>query len=154
MARGFFGTRADLFMDLAIVFLTLLPCLMVLAFRFARAKRYRAHRNTQVLTLALVLSILLLFELDIRLKGGSAALLARIPERAQFVHALLRAHIAVATLTFIAWLGLACVSWPRLGRVLPGSFSARHRRLGLVTFIGACALSSSGAAIYVLLYVF
>lgn len=153
MPPGFFGTRADLFMDLAILFLTLLPCLMGLAFRFARARRYRAHRNTQVLTLTLVLTVLVLFELDIRLKGGSAALFAEIPERASIVRPLLYAHILVATLTFFAWLGLAAASWRRFERVLPGTWSKRHRRLGRLTFLGACALSSSGAAIYALVYV-
>ncbi len=153
MPPGFFGTRADLFMDVAIVVLTLLPCAMLTAFSFARRRRYVAHRNTQVATLALVLTILVLFELDIRWKGGSAVFLAQAPARATLVRTLLRAHIAVATLTFIGWLGLAYASWSRLGRSLPGSFSARHRRLGLFTFVGACALSSSGAAIYALVYV-
>jgi uncharacterized membrane protein YozB (DUF420 family) len=154
MPRGVFGTRADLFMDASIVFLTLLPVLIWRALRFAREKRYVAHRNMQIATLAVVLAVLVLFELDVRLTGGPAQFLAQAPERASFVRALMRLHIAVASLTFIAWFALALVSWKRLGNVLPGSFTRLHRRLGWTIFVGACFLSSSGALTYALVYVF
>lgn len=153
MPAGVFGTRADLFMDVSIVLLTLLPLSLWAAIRLARARRYRAHRNLQVITLFAVLLVLALFELDIRMSGGTAALLARVPERAALVRPLMFAHIAVASLTFLAWLALALVSWRRFGAHLPGSFIRLHRRLGWLIFVGACFLSSSGALSYVLLYV-
>lgn len=153
MLAGIFGTRADLFMDAAIALLTLLPLLMLGAFRHARARRFVAHRNLQVATLALVVVVVVLLELDIRISGGTAQFLARMPARATVLRPLLRAHVALASITLLAWLGLAYASWPRLGRSLPGSFSRRHRQLGLCVFVGASLLSASGAAMYALLFV-
>lgn len=140
-------------MDAGILLLTLLPILMLVAFKLARRRRHAAHRNLQTGTLAIVLVILVLFEVDIRLRGGSAAFLAQYPERATIVRAILRVHIAMATLTFVAWLGLGLVSWSRFSRGLPGTFSRTHKRLGKATFVGACFLSASGALMYALLFV-
>jgi putative membrane protein len=153
MPRGFFGTRADLFMDVGILLLTLLPALMLWAFRLARNRRLSAHRNVQTATLAVVLIVLVLFEIDIRLRGGSAAFLAQYPERAAIVRGILRAHLVTAAATFLAWLELGVVSWIRFRRVLPGAFSLAHKRVGRFTFVGACLLSASGALMYALLYV-
>ena len=44
---GFLGTRADVFMDLAIAFFVAAPFLMTYAIRLAARGRYRAHRNLQ-----------------------------------------------------------------------------------------------------------
>lgn len=153
MPSGIFATRADLFMDVAISFLTALPALMGLALRFARTRRYRAHRNTQAATLLVVLVVVVLLELDIRLSGGTAAFLAHAPGRLELVRPLLFVHVAAATLTAIAWLILAVISWRRFRITLPGTFSRLHRRIGWTTFAGACFLSSSGAALYALCFV-
>jgi len=153
MPRGFFGTRADAFMDVVIVLLTLLPVLMLAAFRLARRGRVTFHRNMQCATLLLVLLVVVLFELDVRQSGGKAAFLAQNPPRASLVGAILRFHIGIATLTFFGWLALAALSWSRFRRSLPGAFSRLHKRLGKVTFVGVCILSSTGALIYLLVFV-
>ena len=139
-------------MDTVIVLLTLLPMLMLLAFRFARKGRVSLHRNMQVATLLLVLLVVVLFEVDVRLSGGKAAFLAQNPNRATMVDSILRFHITIATLTLFAWLGLALVSWPRFRHSLPGAFTGLHKRLGKITFAGACLLSSTGALMYALVY--
>jgi putative membrane protein len=153
MPHGFLGTRADLFMDVVIVFLTLLPVLMLTAFRAARTGRLSMHRNMQAGTLAVVLVVVVLFELDIRLTGGKAAFLAQNPTRADLVAPILRFHVAIATLTFLAWLSLAVASWSRFRATLPGAFSHMHRRLGKAAFVGACLVSATGALVHALLFV-
>jgi hypothetical protein len=67
------------------------------------------------------------------------------PDRAALVRAILRAHVAVATATFVAWFSLAAVSWRRLSRTLPGSFSRLHRLAGRLTFAGECFVAFSPA---------
>jgi hypothetical protein len=153
MHRGLFGTRADAFMDVVIVVLTLLPLEMMAAFRLAKARHHVAHRNMQVAALVAVLSAVVLFEADIRISGGKAAYLAQNPARAALVAPLLQAHIAIATATFFTWLGLAVLSWPRLGTSLPGRFSRLHALLGRAAFVGACLMSSTGAVMYALVFV-
>ena len=58
---GFLGTRADVFMDLAIAFFVAAPFLMTYAIRLAARGRYRAHRNLQAgLVVAGTVAVLLL----------------------------------------------------------------------------------------------
>ena len=152
MPDGLFGTRADLLMDAGITLLTSMPLLMLWAFRLARRRRHTAHRNVQSATLAIVLVVLVIFEIDLRMRGGSA-FIDQFPERAAIVRAVLKGHIVVATATFFAWFGLGLISWTRFSKSLPGTFSRLHKSLGKATFVGACLVSVSGAAIYALLYV-
>ena len=152
MPHGIFGTRADLLMDAGITLLTSMPLLMLWAFRLARRRRFVAHRNLQSATLAIVLVVLVVFEIDLRRRGGSA-FIDQFPERAAIIRVILEGHIAVATATFFAWFALGVISWTRFTKSLPGTFSRLHKRLGKATFVGACLLSASGAAVYALLYV-
>jgi uncharacterized membrane protein YozB (DUF420 family) len=153
MPRGIFGTRADAFMDVTIVLLTVLPFAMLFAFRLARRRRVATHRSLQIGLLLAVLTALVLFELDIRMSGGTTAFVAQSRFGA-LVMPLLRFHIAIATVTFLSWLSLILASIKRYERVLPGAFSARHRAWGKLTFVGVCLLSSSGAALYACVYLF
>ena len=58
---GFLGTRADVFMDLAITFFVAAPFLMTYALRLAARGRYKAHRNLQAgLVVGGTLAVLLL----------------------------------------------------------------------------------------------
>jgi uncharacterized membrane protein YozB (DUF420 family) len=151
MPRGIFGTRADLFMDLAIVLLTALPFAMLGALRFARSGRVYAHRAMQTGLLVAVLVVLALFETDIRLAGGTRSYIAQSRMGAAILP-LLRVHVAIALLTFVSWLALIVASWPRMRVTLPGAFSARHRAWGKVTFGGVCLMSATGAALYACVY--
>jgi putative membrane protein len=151
MPRGFFGTRADLFMDVTIVLLTALPFVMLAAFRLARHRRLTAHRTLQIALLATVLVVLVLFELDIRLSGGTQAFVAQ-SRLGPIALPLLRIHVAIATITFLSWLALILASLKRFRRVLPGPFTPRHRMWGKLTFVGVCLLSSTGAALYACVY--
>ena len=59
-------------------------------------------------------------------------------------------HLAVAVPTFIAWCGLATLSWRRYSLTLPGSFGRTHRRWGWLVLVGLCLSSATGIALYVM----
>ena len=146
---GFLGTRADILIDLAIVFFVLAPFLMVYALRLAAQRRHREHRNLQAgLLLAAIVAVLML---EISLRFGSAgdafaaSSLYGPPMTALFV-----VHLAIAIPTFILWCWLAALSWRRFSHTLPGPFGRTHRRWGKLAFVGLCLSSATGIGLYVM----
>ena len=153
LPRGFLGTRADILMDVAIILFTVLPLILGVGILLARNRSYRRHRNLQTATLVIVFLMIILFETNIRLAGGTSAFLAESSVDPRFLRSFLRFHIAVATLTALSWTVLVVRSWRKFGGVLPGAFSRTHRVWGWFTFGGVFILSSTGCALYVFLFV-
>ena len=150
---GFLGTRADAFVDAAIVFFVLAPFLMVYALRLAAQRRHREHRNFQAgLLLAAIVAVLML-EISIRFGSAGEAYAASSfygpPMAALFV-----VHLAIAVPTFVLWCWLARLSWRRFSHTLPGPFGRKHRRLGRLAFVGLCLSSATGIGLYVMGYAF
>ena len=150
---GFLGTRADAFVDAAIVFFVLAPFLMAYALRLATQRRHHEHRNLQAgLLLAAIVAVLML-EISIRFGSAGEAYAASSlygsPMTALFV-----VHLAVAVPTFILWCWLATLSWRRYSRTLPGSFGRTHRRWGKLAFVGLCLSSATGIGLYVMGFAF
>ena len=71
---GFLGTRADAFMDLAIVFFILAPFLMAYALRLAARRRHREHRNLQASLLAAAIVAVLMLEISIPVRNRRGGL--------------------------------------------------------------------------------
>ena len=149
---GFLGTRADVFMDLAIAFFVAAPFLMTYAIRLAARGRYRAHRNLQAgLVVAGTVAVLLL-EGSIQYGTAMAAYAQSAYYGTPLIRGLFSVHLWVAIPWFLGWCVLTGVSWRRYARVLPGSFSATHRLCGLVTYAGFWFTCITGVAMYVLCY--
>ena len=153
LPKGFLGTRADCYMDIAIILFTTLPFFILIALQLARHRKFISHRNMQIATLALVLIALGIFELDIRLTGGINAFLAHSSMPMSFTRRFLDFHIVIASVTALVWIGLAVTSWTRFTKVLPGRFSSRHIWWGKATFVCICLTSGTGAAVYLMTFV-
>ena len=150
---GFLGTRADVFIDLAIVFFVAAPFLMVYAFRLAAQRRHREHRNLQAgLLLAAIVAVLML-EFSIRF-GSAGEAYAESSLLGPAMVALFLVHLAVAIPTFVMWCWLGIASWRRFSRTLPGPFGRTHRRGGKLAFVGLCLSSATGTALYVMGFAF
>ena len=150
---GFLGTRADAFIDLAIVFFVLAPFLMVYAVRLAAMRRHREHRNLQAGLLAGAIVAVLMLEISIRFGSAGDAYRASSLYGPSMV-ALFAVHLAVAIPTFVVWCWLAVLSWRRFSRTLPGPFGRTHRRWGKLAFVGLCLSSATGTAMYVMGFAF
>ena len=150
---GFLGTRADAFIDFAIVFFVLAPFLMIYALRLAAERRHREHRNLQAGLLLVAIVAVLMLEISIRFGSGGQAFAASSlygpPMTVLFV-----VHLLVAIPTFIAWCWLATLSWRRYSHTLPGPFGRTHRRWGKLAFVGLCLSSATGTGLYVMGFVF
>ena len=149
-ATGFLGTRADAFVDVAMVFFAAAPFLMGHALRLAAQRRYRAHRRLQVGVLVGGIVAVLLLEGSIRFGGAVEAFAVSAYYGTATMAGLFAVHLAVAVPTFVGWCLLAVLSWRRYPRILPGSFGPRHRFWGRLTFAGLWLTCVTGMGLYVL----
>lgn len=150
---GFLGTRADAFIDAAIVLLVVAPFLMAYALRLAARRRHRAHRNLQAGILGVAVVAVLMLETSIRFGSAGEAYRASSLYGPAMV-GLFAVHLAVAVPTFVAWCWLAALSWRRFAHTLPGPFGRRHRLWGKLAFVGLCLSSATGVAMYVMGFAF
>ncbi len=151
---GFLGTRADFLTDLITVGYGVIPLVLYLSARRARRGEHRLHRAVQCGCLAALTVILILFETNIRMRGGSDALFVTSSFAATpLLRITLLVHLAIAVSTYLGWLGLTVISWRRFATSLPGSFSATHRRVGMAIIVGNIATAVTGAWLYMLGFV-
>lgn len=130
------------------------PIVCYASIRLARDRRHDPHRLVQAVALATCWIAVLALELRIRFAGGSGAFLelAR-PDLAATARTLLGVHISVAVATYLLWTWLARASWRRYEVSLPGSFSRRHRMLGMAVFGGLCFTAASATGMFMIAFV-
>jgi len=149
MPAGFLGTRGDLLMDAVVVAIVLTPFLFFWAVRLARSGRYTQHRNLQTGLLGVLLLAVILFEVDVRVSGGTEAFLAGSPYLGTALLTwLLRIHVAIAVATFGLWLAIVVQAWRARMDLHPQAFSAVHRRRGYWVFAGVVFTAVSGVWLY------
>ena len=149
-ATGFLGTRADAFVDVAVVFFVAAPFLMAFALRLAAQRRYRAHRGLQSVVLLGAIVAVLLLEGSIRFGDAMDAFALSAFHGTATLAGLFVVHLAVAVPTFVAWCVLAVLSWRRFPGILPGSFGPRHQLWGRLTFTGLWFTCATGVGLYVM----
>ena len=144
--QGFFGTRADLMMDIVIVaFMIIMPILFV-SWRKARANNYATHSKIQI-GLSIVLAIaVILFETDLKLSGGMAELTKdSVYFDTNTLNYWMWGHTLVAIITTLLWIVLMTLSIKKF-KLPPktNAFRNVHRPLGFTTmaFMYATGLSS------------
>ena len=148
------GTRADLLANFAYLATLIAPVISGLSYRFARHRRFDAHRRMQVALLMFCWAAVLGLELDIRLSGGSGSVIANaLPAYQPMARRLLLVHITAAVATYVLWTTLAVVSSRRYRQQLPGTFSRLHRRLGWSVFAGLVFTAVSATGMYFLTFV-
>ena len=150
LTTGFLGTRADAFVDVAILFFVVAPFLMTQALRLAAQRRYMAHRRLQVGVLLGAIVAVLLLEGSIRFGHAVDAFTASAYYGTPTMASLFIVHLAVAIPTLIGWCVLAVLSSHRFPVFLPGSFSPRHRFWGWLVFAGLWLTCVTGVGLYVL----
>ena len=137
---GFLGTRGDILMDLVILsFIIILPVL-IFSWSRVRAQHYQTHKRTQLWLGGTLAVAVLLFEIEIRMNGGTFALVAPSPYAdAWWLTAIIYVHLAIAVLTSLIWAGLIYMSLKRFeAPPVPNAFSATHRawgRAGMIAMI-------------------
>lgn len=144
---GFLGTRAPFFMDFVTLIVALLPFLVALAISFARRKNYKAHSYAQVFIFAFSVIVLFYFEFGVRLGGGFDSFMKGSHVSHDYALFVLIFHIIISLITIVFW-GIAIFMAKKLLQL------GKHRKVGLITFIGVVLTSLTGIWVYFLMFVY
>ena len=150
---GFFGTRADLIIDVVVVMFALWPFILLAVIRLASKGKYRVHRNLHFLVFLCALVLVLALEIDLRFSD----LLVEIRQSSIYSSALAKSifalHLVVAIFTFVSWVTLLIRSTKRYKKQLPGKFTRQHKFWGKVVVVGLTLTSITGIALYIIVFV-
>jgi len=155
MTDGFLGYPTSPMLD--VVVLALVAVVPLLIFNIASVavwKNYRLHKRLQLLLTALLFLAVGLFEIDMRLQGGIAGILAKRPrpltseELASFM-GLLRIHLGFAISTVVVWGLTVWLAWRRTPNPpQPSQHGRLHRTLGWLSALDLTATAVTGLLVY------
>jgi len=154
-ASGFLGTRAPFFMDIVTLIVALLPFLVVLAIFFARRKKLKLHRASQLFLYIFSVLVVGYFEYGVRVGGGFEAFAKGSSLSKSFLFEFLLLHIGISLIT-VVWWTKTIVSGKKAydDDTLSGKLFATHRRDGLLSTVGIALTSLSGVWVYLFLFVY
>lgn len=152
---GFLGTRSDLFMDVVIVIVVLVPFLLLGSRALARSGRLATHRLAQIVLSGVFLVVVGLFEVYIRIKGGVDGISGGSSlHQSTFLYGWLIFHLCFSISSALLWTWLFVISLRRFPNPpAPGAFSATHRRWGNLTMGGMGMTAITGLFLYIFCFV-
>ncbi len=149
-----FGTRAYFIVDFAYLVTLMAPLVAFFSLRLVRKGRHDIHKRVQTLLLTLAILAVSALEIQIRIVGGSQALIHGSPYAGSGLMRYTAAiHIFGAVMTYIIWLWLVIISRRLHRSSLPGNFSRRHKTMGRIVIGGLCFTTISASAVYFLAFV-
>lgn len=150
---GFLGTKAPLFMDIVTLIVVLLPFLLWGSIFLVKRKKYKLHKQTQIMLFIITILVVVFFEYGVRLDGGIKKYLTYTDISDSFVIGFLVFHITIASGTIILWSRLMYLSLKASKSFLPGKFSAYHKKFAKVTNIAIILTAVTGFGVYYILFV-
>jgi hypothetical protein len=153
--QGFFGTRADLLFDLVVSSLIFIVPLLFYSWRMAGRGHYLVHRNIQMVLTVVLTAVLVIFEMNLRSKGGIFAMtqgsrFAGTPVLSLSIYG----HMMLAFSTAAIWLmlvGTALRRFPLSPK--PARFQNFHRFWGKCALITMICTGISAVELYVVGFV-
>jgi putative membrane protein len=148
---GFLGTRAPLILD--VLCLAMLGVVVVLAWSVYQAKyrrRYTLHKWTQIALAALLLAVVILFELDIRLHGWEERSAGQLGAHASDAAVTaLEVHLVFAVTTVLLWPSTIILAVRNFSNPpAPGPHSRIHVPLARVAAIDMVLTAVTGWIFY------
>lgn len=147
-------------MDLTFAFILCLlvlgmlaPFISLYAVSLIKKKEFKRHIKIQKRLFWVCVTGVIIFEVQLRLAGGSGSLIADSPYvNTPFFTFLLIAHIVGAVLTYILW--AFTVFWSdtkfQKKRTLPGRSSTTHRKLAYIVIIGLFYTAITALIVWIL----
>ena len=151
---SFWKTRASLYVDLAVLFLVMLPLLSGVSIFLAIKQKLKLHQFTQLLLFFLTLIALGVFAYIIHYGKGFEVLLQESSIASTQAFIVLVGHIIISVTTLLLWFfALKYALSDRKRRALPGIYSQSHAQSGKRVFKGIVLTAFSSIALYWILYV-
>lgn len=148
---GFYGTRADILVDIVITSLVVIIPVILWSWKKVREKGYLHHRNIQLVLTGVLVLVLIVFETDLRYAGGIFA----ITQGSRYAGtplllASIYIHMTFSISTAVIWLGLIFSSMLKFPRPpAPNQFSRFHRFWGRLGMIDLILTGLTGLELYV-----
>ena len=132
-------------------FIVIVP---TLTYSWAKVRKgeYSLHKKIQLLLFAVLFVAVILFELDLRARGG----IFKMVEHSQFagtafLNGLIWFHMFASITTSLIWIGLITGSlWKFSSPPVPNNFSGVHRLFGKIGMIDMIITGVTGVMLYVL----
>ncbi len=154
LAGIFAFSRASASIDLLALSLAVIVPLMLMSIALVRYKKlYALHKAIQLSLGGLLLLVVLLFEIDIRMRGWRQYAQAS-PYFPTVVNPVLYVHIAFSVSTTLLWIYTIVAALKRFaGPPAPGAHSRRHRLVGRLAALTMIATGVTGWTFYWLAFV-
>jgi putative membrane protein len=151
---GFLGTRASLMLDVvAIAMVAVLALLAGSVWLVHYRRRYRLHKQIQLVLAAALLIVVGLFETEIRIHGWRSRAESS-PYYSTCVMPALAVHLGFSTSTCLLWAAVMVAALRKFGRApQPGPHSAAHRFWGRLAALDMLCTAVSGWIFYWLAFV-
>ena len=151
-SKGFLGTSAPLYMDIATIYFAILPFLLAFSIFYAVKKEYKKHFISQAIILSFTLYIVILFEIGLRISGGFMEYSKYSNVSFDFMLIFLVIHIFIAIAAIAGWIFLFISSFKQYKRnELNGM---KHKKIGQGIFAALTLTSIMGTCMYLFLFVF
>lgn len=151
-SKGFLGTSAPFYLDLATIYFAILPFLLAISIYFAIKKEYNKHFLSQAIILGITLFVVIIFEIGVRITGGFIEYSKYSNISFDFMVIFLVIHILIAIAAVGGWLYLFISSYKDyVHRKLNPK---KHKKMGKAIFLALTVSSIMGIFIYLFLFVF
>ncbi|MCP5052132.1 MAG: DUF420 domain-containing protein [bacterium] len=152
LPKGFYGTSADILMDILVTLQVVILPILLWSFMSARKGRYQKHKKIQIFLASAIGLAVIAFEVDVRLSGGAMELFKSSSlYDGTFLWVCLGVHLFIAGGTVVVWVWLMILSVKRFPNPpVPNDFSTRHRFWGRVGMIGMVLTGITGIGVYYL----
>jgi len=154
-SSGFLGTSAPFYMDAVTVYFAIFPILMAYTIYLAIKKRYKEHFVSQGILLVFTITLIVIFEIGLRITGGFLEYIKGNELSYTFVLSFLIIHIIIAIISVITWVYLFITSLKLYKKnQLEEIKKSNHKKLGKLIFLGMTISSFMGVCIYIFLFTF
>jgi putative membrane protein len=144
--------NTDILIDIVnFSFIVIVPAL-IYSWAKVRKGEYSFHKKIQLILFAILFVTVILFELDLRQRGG----IFKMVEQSQFagtafLNGLIWFHMFVSITTSFIWIGLIAFSlWKFASPPVPNKFSGVHKFFGKIGMIDMILTGITGVMLYVL----
>ena len=155
MTDGFLGFKASFMLDVVVcALIVVVPTLMCSLYAVKVRRNYALHKALQIALGGVLLVAIGLFEVDLRMQGGIAGILAKrwrplSPNERESFNALLFVHLFFAISTVFLWAVTLILALRRMP-VLPApcDHSRLHKLLGWLSAADITLTSVTGLLVY------
>lgn len=132
-------------------FIVIVPTLIYSWIKVRRGE-YSVHKKVQLMLFAVLFVAVVLFELDLRARGGIFEMVKDSQfAGTAFLNGLIWFHMLTSITTSIIWIGLIAMSlWKFATPPVPNSFSGVHKFFGKIGMVDMILTGVTGVMLYVL----